>query len=123
MSKHQLNAPPFEAGQKVWVHLTIGGRGQVDLREAVITKVGRKWVDLDQSYLGRFDCGTMQLDGKKYGSPGKVYRAPEAFHTEAMTQRLWSELARRIPISRPEDVSIDTIRQVADLLSITLPAV
>lgn len=126
MSRHQLKHPnlkaqPFEVGQKVWINMT-HGRRDPSLTEAIITKVGRKWVDLDQHHLGRFDCGTMQLDGGRYGSPGKVYLSPEVFNQEVLTQRLWSELSRRIPSgSPPEGMTIDKIRQVAALLGIPLP--
>jgi len=111
----------FTIGQKVWVSTAQGGRRDLSLKEATITKVGRKWVDLNPHYLGRFDCSTMQLDGGRYGSPGQVYLSPEAFHTEVLTQRLWSELARRITIYSPEGMTIDKIRQVAALLNISLP--
>lgn len=113
---------PFSPGQKVWVHM-ISWRDATKLEEAAVLKVGRKWVELDPSYLGRFDVDTLLLKGEsKYGSPGRVYRSPEDFHTELLTNRLWYDLARRIPIgSVPKGVTLDKIRQVAALLDIPLP--
>jgi hypothetical protein len=88
-------------------------------RTVLVTKVGRKWVTLDNGRW-RVEVGGRFLDGERYGSPGEVFLSEDEYKAIAARDCAWSKLARAIERTRrPTDsVSLESIEQVMKLLGI-----
>lgn len=85
-------------------------RNGVDLFEAKITKVGRKWADLDGTH-GRFNMDTMRMDGGQYSSPGDVFYSRELYEETVLRNELWGRLkAITSPYTCPEHLSLEDVR-------------
>ena len=98
---------------------------QVDIRDILVTKVGRKWatfVDAEKPNLkhlgGRFDVETWEIDGRDYGSPGKVYRDAADREEAIKLDAAWKEVARQMPWIRPRDAEAADIARLRSLLRI-----
>jgi hypothetical protein len=103
----------FEVGQSVFV--VVRGRE----RHCKVTKVGRRWVELDAGY--RFESSNMQLDGGKYSSPGSVWNSESAYRENVALYKAWDKLAKCLYRKTPQ-VTLEKVRQAAELLGVNLDA-
>lgn len=103
----------FTVGQEVFVVLN-PYRGNLPsrvLRDRVLS-VGRKWVCLEGSR--RFDKEGMELDGKGYSSPGRVYLSKEAYEEQSLRGKLWREI-REVCSNTwqpPKEVSVGELTKI-----------
>ncbi len=107
----------FQVGQTVWVRL-FHPRLKT-LHPYTITKIARKWVTLgDDTY--RFDLKTMELDGKGYSSPGRVYLSEEQYDQEVALGAAWDTLRTRARdnMTAPTGVTTERILQALKLLGL-----
>ena len=80
---------------------------------AKITNVGRKWITLDGGFR-RFDAETMQLDGGKYMSPGKVYVSEDEYLQQTAVAKAWSNFKLKLVYSQaPADITVERISEIA----------
>ncbi len=86
-------------------------------REVQITKVGRKWIDINNGQH-RIDRETLRIDGRGYSSPGRVWRTKEEYEDHAKTSQLWSSLKRFVYDNHqiPQGVTKEKILQASALL-------
>lgn len=112
-----MSVTKYKVGQSVVVHWH--DRYRTD-RDFVITRVGRKWVYLQDDY--RFDAESMVIDGGRYPSPGRVYESREVYEAAAALQDKWSAMRFRVErtYTPPTGVTIEDIEQAARLLGIDL---
>jgi len=83
--------------------------------EAVITKVGRKWISFKPVAGGmedRFDAETRNIDGKQYSSPGKVYPSLAEYIEQSERGRLWTDFCQKMPFQAPDSISTDRIKEL-----------
>jgi hypothetical protein len=108
-----LEVAMYSVGQKLW-YVPTKRRG--DPREVEITKVGRKWLSLDNDR--RVAVDGLYADGGQYSSPGRAYISKEAWERETSLRKAWDMLSMEIDRTRrvPADVSVETIHQVRQLL-------
>lgn len=113
--------PKLEVGQKLWFvrehQFRKGGSGG---NECYVTKVGRKWAELNNGE--RIDMVTMRADGRGYSSPGKCYLSHREHKTETELRQLWTDFHRRLCHLPPDGISADDIRRAAEILKINLGA-
>ena len=111
--------PKLKVGDQLWFIL----RGQVDGKEAVVIKVGRRWATI--RILGyylpcRINMETGYADGNSYS--GRCYTS-EVIYEEHLTLRAeWDELWRRVyQVSGgmrtiPDHLTLADIQQVKQIL-------
>ena len=99
---------------EVCVVVTLNVRGKPQPRTAKITKVGRKWITLEDAdrYPTRFDAKTHRIDGGQYSSPGRVYASKEEYRETTEKQDLWRNFCSRLPLTAPEHISIFNIENI-----------
>ena len=105
----------FKVGDTVFV--AFNERPTSRNTEAEVTKVGRKWVEI-QNGRYRFNRDTLYIDGKDYGPPGRVWRTKEEYEDHAETSRMWSSLKRFVYDNHqiPQGVTKEKILQASALL-------
>lgn len=103
----------LQEGQKLWWVYSSNRRGQP--REVTVTKVGRKWAQLDNNC--RIDIETLLADGGDYMSPGCCYLSKDIYDSGVALQKAWSEMKRDIQYaSTPEGVTVVDIQAARTLL-------
>lgn len=88
---------------------------------ATIKSIGRKWITLD-GYNGRFDISDWRIDGGNYSSPGTVYPSEQVYNAEQELNKAWGKLSDvfRHHYTRHPDVTVEKIKQAAELLGVDL---
>lgn len=113
--------PKYEVGQVVWVVMTSGWRVGGAPREMEVTKVGRKWVELNNGRY-RLEQGERRLDGRSgYGSPGTVYLTRSEWASERIFDHTFYQLQKAVYEMRSTGLTLQDIRDAAKALRITLP--
>lgn len=85
-----------------------------------IEKVGSRWAYL--SNRKRIDIDTFYADGGNYSSPGRCYWSQDEYERGLHECLVWSELQRRFPLGKPDNITVEQIHQIAAMLDITLPS-
>lgn len=108
----------WQVGMTVFV-VEDNHRRLIKTEEAVITKIGKKWVYFQKPYgrEDRFDAETRYIDGKAYGSPGKVYATLAEYEDQLDRTLLWGQLRQKIGTQPPAKLSADRIRQLIEELA------
>lgn len=86
----------FAVGDKLW--MVPSQRYMGDAREVTVTKVGRKWLTLDNGY--RASAADMWLDGGGYTSPGSCYASRAAWEAHKELCDAWEQLRRDVDRER-----------------------
>lgn len=86
--------------------------------EVSVTKVGRKWVTLDNGH--RIDLETWTADGGNFMSPGTCWLSREAWERNTVLVQSWERLRRDASNlwRPPRDMTVERIAQVRDLLGL-----
>lgn len=84
-------------------------RGHGQKGEVSITKVGRRWIELDNGY--RIDKQTMRADGKGYSSPGCCFLSEADYETTLKLNLAWREFRLLVErtFSVPDGVTFSQI--------------
>lgn len=104
------------------VYLKLTERRHSGLIEAVVHKVGRKWVHLTTT--GRQDyrapVGHPYLDGGKYSSPGRIWESEQAFADAQAQREHWAEFKRIVErhYDAPRGASAENLLEVCRILGI-----
>jgi hypothetical protein len=107
----------LQVGQTL-VFVPSSRRGQPT--EVTVTKVGRRWADIEPPYIGRVDIDTLSVDGGNHSSPGRCYLSMEDYETEKATNQAWLDFWRTIDRkhSRPKGVTVEVIHNVVEILGL-----
>ena len=109
----------LSVGDAVWLVWNDGRRGEP--QEAVVAKVGRKWVYIHDMFY-RFDVDTWRVDGGEYSSsPAIIYESKEAWEKEVSLENAWRRFAENVRNrygNVPSGATEETIEQAAKLLGI-----
>ncbi len=82
--------------------------------EAIVTKVGRKWAELNIGY--KINIGTLWADGGQYASPGRAWLSEDDYDREQRRIAEWQDLKSRLSHLPPDGINIETIRKIRELL-------
>lgn len=117
MGATQVTALTFKVGAKLFAvgdSYAFGKHGQ----EVEVTKVGRKWAELDGGRY-RADLQTGQIDGGEYLSPGRLYPSREAYQAELALDKGWFDLRHAVNRhSAPAGVTLERIAEARKLLGL-----
>ncbi len=88
------NPHNIQVGQKLWrvASRRRGGNGF----EVTVSKVGRKWAELDGYATGRIDLETLCVDGGNYMSPATCYLSRESYEAECTLRAANAEFKVRM---------------------------
>ena len=105
----------FKVGDTVF--LVYHERRRGPNREVAITKVGRKWIEINDGQH-RFDREALCIDGGVYSSPGRGWLAKGEYEDSVKLSAAWFRLKRFVFDTHniPVGVTEDAIRQAAKLL-------
>ncbi len=109
----------FKVGQRVY-RLTYNNLSG-NLHPDIVTKVGRKWISLQNDR--RFDAETLKMDGSNTGyGPGRVYLSAETYRDECALSQAWNEVRSLVAgsYSTPDGVTPEAINQALTLLGLKL---
>lgn len=101
----------LSVGQELWfVHRE---RRSGAPHAVVVTKVGRKWAQLDRGGY-RIDVNTLAADGGNYTSPGRCWINRETWEAEEVRQDAWSNLRSYFDHrwTAPAGISTAQIREI-----------
>lgn len=106
----------YTEGQKLW--LVPSQRYMGEPHEVTITKVGRKWLTLDNRHRAAVDG--LALDGGEYMSPGVCYLTREEWEFEKALNDAWSKLRRDVDLARrvPSGITVRCIHDARKLLGL-----
>ena len=105
-------------GDTVWLVWNDRRRGVP--QEHVVSKVGRKWVYINEGHY-RFDVDTCRVDAGKYSSPATIYESKETWEKKVSLENAWrrfSENVRSQYGTVPSGATEEAIEQAAKLLGI-----
>lgn len=85
-------------------------------RDVTVTKVGRKWIEIDPSWFPRLDKDTLFADGGKGVSPGRAYISKGEWEIERDTNQAWGEFRTAIEklYHRPQHLKLEEIQEMAE---------
>lgn len=75
MEKEEL-----KVGGTVFISGDLRDKNRKKLTKATIKKIGRKWIEVEPSYLGRFSIETGMEDAGAYTSVRKLYLSADEFY-------------------------------------------
>lgn len=101
----------LENGQELWWVTEGSKRAYV----VIVSKVGRKWAQLDNGH--RIDVDTLVADGGEYTSPGRCYLNRELYEQESAVLSEWKRLKDDMH-SQPKNLSVDDILAARKLLGL-----
>jgi hypothetical protein len=115
----------YKVGQTLWFQRTLNVRDSGSGEYVVVTKVGRKWVDLAkaawpaQSYY-KVVQGTTQVDGGAYSSPGRLWETKEACNAYVQVAAEWQALTVALSgtYAPPQGVTLEALTQARALLGL-----
>jgi hypothetical protein len=95
-------------------------RGKNDLEDAVISKIGKKYFELDGWVGVRFFIDTLIQDGKQYSPSFKVYLNKQEILDELEKGKLYDTIKRQYfsTFSNSNKFSLQQLRDVAKVLNI-----
>jgi len=86
------NPHNLKVGQVVTEVKTLN-RKKAEIREYVITKIGRKWFEYGEGFISdRADIDTLVIDSRGFSSPGKIYTDIAKYHEDVERNKKWSEI-------------------------------
>lgn len=88
-------------------------------REVTVTKIGRKWVQLDNRE--RIDIESLCADGGQYASPGQCYLSKADYEHAIKLSNNWTALRRDIESlwKAPNGVTLEDMDAVRSILKIS----
>ena len=105
----------WDVGMDVFVAVTLNVRGEPQTRTAKITKIGRRWITVDDGGYKptRFDAETRRIDGGEYSSPGRVYESEAEYLETTLKEKLWKDFRSRLPWTAPEHFTTADIEKIS----------
>jgi hypothetical protein len=106
----------MEVGQKIFLKpIGNAARGDSEIKECVITKIGRKYFEVDPKYYGRFNIESMSQDSGRYISNYQAYLSITEIEEEREAQAIYGSL-RNIFSAYTNRIPLDKLRGIKEIL-------
>jgi len=103
----------MKVGQKVFLKSLDSRDG--DIKEVTVSKVGRKYFQVEEMYNTRFSIEEMLDDAGKYTSRWKVYPSMREIEDERESYELHNKIKQQFSTYRP-NYSLETLREIYRIL-------
>ena len=116
MEREKLNP-----GDTVFISGDLRDKHRNKLTKATIKKIGRKWIEVEPSYLGRFSIETGMEDAGAYTPVRKLYLSADEFYNKMDIRSLCRAIRNvfnQTDTKIMETVSVAELEEVAHLLHI-----
>lgn len=113
----------IEVGQKVWLveFNRRAGREPHEPLEATVKKVGRKYFELENNWMGRFHVSTLLHDGGGYSPRARVYLNIQEYIDQKEASDLYSELRQHFTNYDSKKLTLDQLRKIKAIITPTEP--
>lgn len=109
----------MKVGQKVYVkYLDRGRYNPQDIQEATISKIGRKYFELNEFRHSRLYLDSFIEDGGQYSPRYKVYVSKQAIVDEEESDKLFKTISLRFGYFK-NPYTLEQLRKVADILELS----
>lgn len=105
----------FEVGQRVF-YAPHGRRERA--QAATVKRVGRKWVEVAELHLRRFNVETGAADGGIYSSPGVYWPSEDAYHNHVAIKDAWAGFMFTLRDGMPAGATVERIDAACDALGV-----
>lgn len=108
----------MEVGQKVYLK-PVGNqtRYSKEIKETRISKVGRKYFELEESYYGRFFIKTMNQDCGQYISGYTCYLSLQEIEDEKEALKLYTEIKKVFSGFSNTDLSLSQLKEINRIIN------
>lgn len=114
MNTEKIIKPKMKVGDTVWV---VGNdRNNEGLTETFVTKVGKKYFEVDRFFSRRFFIDTLKHDGKGYSSAYTVYLDKESYLEKKEISQLSEKIRKEISMYGNIKQPVEILRAVWDLI-------
>lgn len=103
-------------GQTVWYNGERGrSRSDKELKETVITKVGRKYFELEATYRSKFDVNTLD-EVSEFSSSIKIYLSKEAYDDEVKSNKLIHDIRGKLGSYGSTNIPLFKLEMIMNIL-------
>lgn len=103
-------------GQTVWYNGERGrSRSDKELKETVITKVGRKYFELEATYRSKFDVNTLD-EVSEFSSSIKIYLSKEAYDDEVKSNKLIRDIRDKLGSYGSTNIPLFKLEMIMNIL-------
>lgn len=102
-------------GNKVWIVDSLS-RPEDGLKEAIISKIGRKYFEVTPSYMGRFHINSLIHDRGNYSPRFKLYLSKEDYEDEIECSKIHSELRNIFGYGKSK-IGLIKLRQILSIIN------
>lgn len=108
----------LHVGQKVWVVSFKQRRNDTEsIEEKTVSKVGKKYFELSDSYFGRFYIDTLMHDAGQYSSRYQVFLDIEKYNSEVEADRLIAKIRKYFDWFNQIKLSLDQLKQIDSIIT------
>jgi hypothetical protein len=107
----------LKTGQTVYIK-PVGNNARYDqeIKEGVVSKVGKKWFEIENYHRCRFSIETGSHDGGQYISGYQVYSSMQEIEDEQEHNKLWHILRRYFEYYSGNKHSLETLRKINEII-------
>lgn len=81
-----------------------------------ITKVGLKYFEVEDNWMGRFMIETLKHDGRGYSSQYEVFLSMEEFTNKELKKNIIGKLKNYFSNYTYNNISLDDLQKVSDII-------
>lgn len=109
-----IHANGWKVGMTVCVVIDLNVRGEPRPRQEEVTKIGRRWITVEGGK--RFDADTLQIDGRGYSSPGRVYIDEADYRETTLLSKQWRSFRDALPYDPPKGLTLNRLNDIKKLI-------
>lgn len=106
----------IKVGQKVWIKEAYPG-AESNLKEAIVSKVGRKYFELEKQYYTKFDIEKL-IEAGHSNYKSKIYLSPNDYYEEIEHLKLSQEIRKSFSPFGKSQYTLSQLRQIAEIIGI-----
>ena len=104
----------LKVGQKIFLK-SIGSR-ELEIIEVAISKIGKKYFEVDKSYLGRYFLEDMLQDGRGYTARYKAYTNMEEIQKEERMRELGNKIYSFFRYGDTKRLTLEQLEQIQSMI-------
>lgn len=111
-----MDRKDFSVGMTVYISPDWRGKTK-RLQKATIKKIGRKWVEVEPEFLGRFSIATGEEDAGRYSPTRKLFLDPQLYYDNIDSIRIQQAVHQLLTnYQTMASVSLEQWKAIAEIL-------